>query len=433
MSGTASIRFIFLVHYFPPINSSGAKRAEAVSKYLVAAGHKVTVITTQKSSANGAFTEKPPPGVDVIELDWLGRNRASVERGDYFEPMYTGRPSLKRRFKDFVMNFWGQLPDPRLPFALSFACPWLASRARSALAEADVVVGSSPPWPMLLAAIISKRRFRIPCILDYRDHFSECHEMPGGRFAKWLEKKIDRLLVRNAEHVVAISVPMAGYYRTMSKRVSTILNGYDHEILDAARQKAQPGDGHFLTLRYMGIVSPGRVPHNILRALVQFKAMNLSNFEKLRIEYYGSAALVDEVIQHSYPSISSAFHFYAAVPYSMSLQLVVEADYLLFAETSSKATLSASGILTTKLFEYIGSGRPVLGDISVDTLAGSLLVESGAHHIVGDNVELFLDAFSQPDFFTRRPDEISGNVWKLSRQAQALQYADLATKVVRKI
>lgn len=431
MSTALSLKVVFIAHYFPPINSSGAKRVEAMSKYLAAARHTVSVITTRKSSADGAFSEAPPAGVNVIELDWLGRHSPSIEGGEHFEPMYGGAPSLKRRFKDLVMRLLGQLPDPRLPFALSFASPWLAARARTALSGADVVIGTSPPWPMLLAAAIAKRRFRIPCILDYRDHFSECHEMPGGRFAKWLEKKIDRRLVGSADHVVAISDPMAGYYRTMSDHVSTILNGYDHEILEAARARSRPGAPGIVTIRYMGIVSHGRVPHNFLKALVQLKESAPQKFEHLRVEFYGSASLVADALRDQYPSVASAFHFNSAVPYAMSLQLVIEADYLLFAETSSKATLSARGILTTKLFEYIGSGRPVLGDISTDTLAGSLLTESGGHHVVGDHVGVFLDALRQEAFFVRRPDEISAGVWKLSRQAQALQYADLAGQIAR--
>lgn len=433
MSNTLPLRLVFITHYFPPVNSSGAKRVEAVSKYLVAAGHRVSVITTRKSSADGAFSESPPSGVEVIELNWMGRHAPSVEAGEYFEPMYTGAPSYKRRFKDWIMNIFGQLPDPRLPFALSFICPWLAAPARLALSSADVVVGSSPPWPMLLAAILSKRRFNIPCILDYRDHFSDCHEMPGGRFAKWLERKVDKILVSNADHIVAISGPMAGYYGTLSAHVSTIFNGYDHDILESARQKARTGDPDVVTIRYMGIVSPGRVPHNLLLALVKFKTRDPTNFEKIRLEFYGNASLVEETVRERYPSITSAFRFSSAVPYAMSLQLVVEADYLLFSETSSKATVSAQGILTTKLFEYIGSGRPVLGDIAVDTLAGSLLIETGGHHIVGDNAKVFLDALCRESFFIRGPGEISANVLKLSRQAQAHQYADLAEKVARKI
>ena len=105
---------------------------------------------------------------------------------------------------------------------------------------------------------------------------------------------------------------------------------------------------------------------------------------------------------------------------------------MLFCETSSKATISAQGILTTKLFEYIGSGRPVLADISSDTLAGSLLARCGSQHVVADEKDAFLAALRNDDFFLRKPDDVSEIASSLSRQAQAQQYAKLAVELVKK-
>ena len=237
------MNIVFIVHYFPPVNSSGAKRIEAISKYLASDGHFVTVITTRKSASDGKFTEVYPKGVNVIELDDFGRRSASAENEGAFEPMYTKSPSLKRRFKDVVLKVLGQIPDPRLPFVLSFLRPSLSSDVTVALESADVVIGSAPPWPMLLAAVLCKKRFGIPCVLDYRDHFSECHEMPGGAFAKWLELKFDKYLVGNSDHVVAISAPMSSYYSGMTSKVTTIMNGYDHEVLDMARSQSALSGG----------------------------------------------------------------------------------------------------------------------------------------------------------------------------------------------
>lgn len=426
------MRFVFIVHYFPPVNSSGAKRVEAISKYLVLAGHEVTVITTSKTASDGAFTEEVPTGVKLIELNRFGLERQSQETGKDFQPMYSGKPSFNRRLKDWVMRKMGQLPDPRLPFSLAFLYPWLAKDAQDSLRLADVVIASSPPWPMLLAALIVKRRFGVPCILDYRDHFSECHEMPGGPTAKWFEKWIDRGLLSGADHVVTISEPMTSYYRTMTNRITTILNGFDHDILEAARKTAEVSTTSDIVIRYMGIVSPGRISHSFFQALEIFKDEQPVRFGRIRVEFFGNAALVEQVLRERYATIGSAFHFFQAVPYLTSLQRIVESDYLLFCETSSKATISAQGILTTKLFEYIGSGRPVLADISSDTLAGSLLLRCGRQHVVSDTRDAFLAALRSDDFFLRKPDEVSEMASSLSRQAQAQQYAKLATELVNK-
>lgn len=419
------MEIVFVVHYFPPVNSAGAKRIEAISKYLAAAGHTVSVITTKKTSADGKFTEALPSGVNVIELNAFGRHSRSIEVNATFESMHVVEPSWHRRLKNRVQRYFGQIPDPRLLFAFSFLSPVLDKRARQALSTADVVIGSSPPWSMLLAAVFCKKRFNIPCILDYRDQFSECHGMPGGAFAKWLERCVDQWLVRSADHIVTISEPMASYYKAMRPEVSVIMNGYDHQVLEVARSRAVEQSPGKVRIRYMGFVYPGRIPYNFMKALVRLKEESPSRFESISVEYYGGSDLVREAVTKDYPSILSAFHFNSGVPYLNSLQLMVESDYLLFAETSSKASLSAQGILTTKLFEYIGAGRPVLADISAETLAGSLLRGASEGNVVGDAEEIFLDVLNRSDFYIRKEDVFSEFSKGLSRQAQALQYADL--------
>lgn len=427
------MKVVLIAYYYPPINSSGAKRFEALSKFLAEMGHSVTVITTQKTLADGVFSETIPRGVNLIELSKFGLLAPSVQKGNPYEPMFSGKPSRLRRLKDFVYRWFGQVPDPRLPFAFSFLCPWFSKEAANALKEAQVVIGTSPPWSMLLAAIFAKFRFGVPCILDYRDHFSECHEMPGGALAKSLEKIIDRALVRYADHVVAISEPMANYYTVLKgKKVSVILNGYDPEVLASARQSARLNVGSKqVIVRYMGVVSPGRVPYNFLRALVRLKENSPGNFGEIRVEFFGNAALIEKVLDREFKDIKNIFNFYSPVSYHLSLQRIIEADYLLFSETSSMDTISAQGILTTKLLEYIGSGRPILADISNKTLAGSLILQCGGPHVVSDTVDGFYSAITQTGFYERQDDWFSEVSESLSRKYHAQQYSDVIQQIVR--
>jgi Glycosyl transferase 4-like domain len=422
-----------MLHYFPPINSSGAKRFEAMTKYFAREGHNVTVFTTSKSGADGEFSEAIPEGVELYELDGFGRIKPSLQGKVLFEDMYAGKPSFKRKLKRRVMNWFGQLPDPRLPFALAFAGPFLALEVRSRLRDADVVIGSCPPWPLILASLIVSRRFGALCIMDYRDPFSDCHEMPGGRFATFVERIVDRFLVRRADCVVAISNPIGDYYRQFNPRTSVIMNGYDHEMVERAaaaggwivKTKEQQ-----IILRYMGLVSPGRVPHNLLRALTKAAAARPELLHRLRFEYYGPGDVMRGTVAREYPSLTSLFHFFSNVPYVKSLQLSIEADYLLFCETSSKHNLSAQGILTTKLFEYIASGRHIIAEIGVQTLAGSLIVKADKRHFVSTDAAAFEQLFLSDGFLSPGPSEQSPIAPRLSRKYAADQYMDLMQELV---
>lgn len=422
-----------LVHYFPPINSSGAKRFEAMTKYFARAGHKVAVFTTSKTGADGAFTEAIPEGVELYELNGFGRLKPSVQSTVRFQDMYAEKPSLGRRLKGWIMDLFGQLPDPRLPFALSFGSPLLDKAAGARLRQADVVIGSCPPWPLVLASLIVSRRFGPLCIMDYRDPFSDCHEMPGGRIAKYWERVIDGFLVRRADAVVAISKPIADYYRKFNTRVSVILNGYDHEVVEQAATAGQwraKQNGEPIIFRYMGLVSPGRVPHNLLKALDKMVIDKAALLERLRFEYYGPGDVMRRTVEQVYPALAPMFQFFENVPYVESLSLSLQADYLLFCETSSKHNLSAQGILTTKLFEYIATGRTIIAEIEPSTLAGSLIREADDDHIVTTDQTVFENFFASDGLFNPRPSRPSAIAKRLSRQHAAGQYIELIDSMV---
>ena len=213
---------VLLVHYFPPINSSGAKRMEAMAKYFARAGRTVTVLTSRKTAVDGAFVEAIPEGATVIEIDGWGRSAppAPVALQDYHRRV-APTASPRRRIKAAIMRAFGQLPDPRLKLAFAFLSPILSSDVRAVLAQADVIVASCPPWPALLAGIFARwRSGRAKLVLDYRDQFSRCHEMPGTRPAKAVEELIDAFLMRNADGVVAVSDPMSAYYAGFGRAVT---------------------------------------------------------------------------------------------------------------------------------------------------------------------------------------------------------------------
>lgn len=412
---------VFIVHYFPPINSTGGKRVEALSKYFAREGRSVTVITTAKGAGDGPFSEAAPPGVRVLEIDALGRATPSVQS----VPPTTESLPPRRRARHLVQRWFGQLPDPRLPFALSFCSPFLAAEVVAALRSADVIVSSMPPWPTHLAALIAHWRFGKPVVIDYRDNFSRNHIMPGSSFAKLIEEKVDGLLARRATGVVVISEPMAEYYRRFTPRVRVVLNGFDDEIFDevrACRRTRVDRNPDACIIRYMGRVSRDRIPRALIAALNDRAAAGELAPEALRFEFYGDATALREHLAGQPPAVRSIFHFLPAVPYREALDLMLDADGLLFVETSDSSNLSAKGVLTTKLFEYIAAARPVIAEIDPKTEAGRLLRRSGVGGVLGRSKEDFAAFLADTQRGAAGPAVDASFVRTLSRKSQALEY-----------
>ncbi len=419
---------VFLVHYFPPINSSGAKRIESLTKYFVRAGRRVSVITTIKRAPTAAFSEQLPLGVEVLVIDWLGRlGKHKVSAGDdsTINTSGSGGTGLGRKLKDIVMRWFGQLPDPRLPFSLAFASPLLAKEVRQVLRSADIVIGSSPPWPMLLAALFVRERFGPQTVMDYRDQFSQCYSMPGSNLAKVVETLLDGALARRADIVVTVSDPMATYYRPWNPSVHTVMNGFDPEVLDRIRGEFcwQPREvGTPLKIRYLGMMSKHSVPKNLLTALMLLQKQGSLRESDVQFEFFGECSVLRSTLENEFSTLSPFFCFKPTVPHIKALEHMVTSDFLLFAETSQKSMLSAQGVLTTKLFEYLGSGRPIIADIDPATLAGQLIRQCGPSHFVTGSADDFFTYLSSPAFFEPTAIADHPHVKSLSRKTQAEQY-----------
>ncbi|QEZ90031.1 glycosyltransferase, family 4 [Aliarcobacter cibarius] len=425
-----NLKVLIVAHYFPPINSSGAKRFQYISKYFSESDLGVTVFTTKKTSSDGAFTEDIPDGVNVYEFDFIGNLSPSIEGNKEFVPLYSDKKSFFRKVKDVVMDLFGQLPDPRLPFAFSFFLRKSNNSINNVVNNTDIIIATSPPWSMMLAGFFLKRKYNKKLVLDYRDHFSYCHEMPGNFIAKKIEFVIDKWLVKNADAIVTISEPMKSYYSKFGKPTYVVSNGYDYDSMEKARILAQECSSDKVTIRYMGIVSDGRIPRNVIKALDSLRIKDNKKFNLISLEFYGNASLLKKYLENNYPNLINNFKFYDFVSYIESLKLIIESDYVLFSETSNVDNLSSQGILTTKLFEYLGSGRPVLADISSDTLAGSLILKCSNANLVSTDYNKFLEFFLEDNFYIRNKSLVSDEAKNYTRKNQALYYEKILKEIV---
>ncbi|MGL5109558.1 MAG: glycosyltransferase [Vibrio ordalii] len=434
MQNKKNLNVVLVAHYYPPINSSGAKRFQFLSKYLIELGAQVCVITTTKSSSDGVFSELTPFGVELFELNGLGSVKKSVHDGGEFVPLHSKKPSFTRRIKNIVMNIFGQIPDPRMPFAFSLFFRRFPDEMRKRLEECDVIVATTPPWSMLLAGLLLSIRFKKKVVFDFRDHFSYCHEMPGGYFAKKTEYFIDRWITKKATKLVVISEPMKSYYDSFNESCTVIANGYDHESMEKCRQELKNFSNNFefsnfIVISYMGIISEGRIPKNFILALDKASNEYPELLNLVRLKFYGNSSLLEDYLKKEHPSILPMFVFSDFVPYETSLKLMLSSDYLLFSETSNTDNLSSMGILTTKLFEYLGTGRPILADISKKTLAGGLIASSDSRNLVSISYLDFYNAIVSNDFLIRKDSVVSDIALSYTRKGQAECYFKLLNEI----
>ncbi|RYZ89933.1 MAG: hypothetical protein EOP04_05460 [Proteobacteria bacterium] len=425
------MKIVFIVHYFPPINSSGTRRVLALSKYLTKFGHDVTVVTTAKRGFDGPPIEPMPSYCRVLEI---GKSdyRSSEPTGGNTRDIKSGRTGLMWYlilFRRALTVIFGQLIDHRIFFASRFRNSRLPDDVIKALSTSDIIISSCPPWPVHLAGYYVAKNFSKPWIADYRDHFSGYHFISGNRISSFFETWMDRKMLSRAAAVTAISSPMSEYYGQFHNRVVTIENGYDAEYIDEVRSHVgarEPESGKAI-VRYLGSITRDRVPRVLFAVL---KKLDEQERGRIIFEIYGEAQILKSAIATECPELSGCFRFIDRVSYSRSIELMLSADALLLMETSSNESLSTQGTLTTKLFEYLAAERPILAEISPKTLIGQVIAGSGLGLVIScDETEIRKAVLR----IIRRDTKVNPNetfIRSYSREIQARRFENLFQSVL---
>ena len=197
------MRIIYLHQYFATPQDVGGTRSYEMARRLVAAGHEVFMITSDR---HGKF-----------QNGWHITHEAGIQV--HWAPVpYANKMSYRQRIQAF----------------LRFA--WDAAR-RAASIPADVVFATSTPLTIAIPAVYAAKRQHIPMVFEVRDLWPEAPIAIGvlrGPLippARWLE----RFAYRHSAQIVALSqrlkngVVQAGY---PAKRVHIIPNGSDLDLFD---------------------------------------------------------------------------------------------------------------------------------------------------------------------------------------------------------
>jgi glycosyltransferase involved in cell wall biosynthesis len=341
-------RVLVLAYYFPPVGGAGVQRTLKFVKYLAELGWDSTVIST-RSRAYGArdesLVEEVPPSTRVVRTAALPLAR------------YLGYALYRARLmraRAFVL--W---PDGGLgwmPFAFAAA---LRSARRD---RPDVLFSTSSPYGSHLVAGAVARLTRIPWVADFRDEWSANPHLAGQpRSLTRLSRRAERKIAKHAARIVVA----AEYFRiegvgTDDPRRVEIVNGVDEDDLVVG---AAPS-GDCFVLSHVGSLYDLRDPGPALRALAQLAADGTIPADRLEVRLVGSVWIPDFAPP---PGLRVTLTGYVEHRQAIA-EMASATALLLYVPTGD---LAPSG----KLFEYLGSGRPLLCLASEQNLASRLVSE----------------------------------------------------------
>lgn len=356
-SSPATPKVLAISFHFPPANNPRAIQVARLLRYvelptgLVCADHEQRNDRRDSQLAAGAESS-----LEFVIRVPFGASSAARQA---------------MRFAGRVMQpFWDVLPDP----SRSWKAPVIDSLAQhvSDWSQTVLVTFGSPMSDHLIGLDL-KRRFNVPWMAHFSDPWVD---NPFNRY-NWYTRRanlgFEREVVENADRLLftsqeTVELVMAKYDPTLRAKTRLIPHCYEPEqyLVESGSSDEQ------ITVRFLGDMYGPRTPKPLFDALSRILANNPRVVENVCFEFVGSMCELDLKAMGLNELPQGLVKLRGTVPNQESLKLMSTADGLMVIDAPAKVSV----FLPSKLIDYIGAGKPLLG-ITPPGTASNLIVELG--------------------------------------------------------
>ena len=271
-----------------------------------------------------------------------------------------GRPNFFQKIARFIRgNFF--IPDSRKgwnDFAYKKAVEVLKKE------NIDTVITTSPPHSTQLIGLKLKETLNIKWIADLRDPWTDIYYYKSMLHTKWAKRKdlnYEKGVIEKSDKIVVVSDSIKQLLINKSNliqesKIHVIPNGFDEEDFSVSSANK---NNKFL-LSYIGTITKDYPLDSIKKSIA-----NLN----INLEFTGKA---DHPTKHLLNEIAG---FNNHVKHKESINLLLASDMLLLVIPK---IANNKGILTGKLFEYLGARKPILCIGPTDGDAAKIIQECKA-------------------------------------------------------
>lgn len=369
-------KVLVITYYWPPAGGSAIQRVIKFVKYMREYGWEPVILTVSNGeypATDPSFLAEIPENIKVYKTKALqpfglykrftGKKTETRITNDVFSQ----KTKTARIAKWIRMNLF--IPDARVGWYFT-----AVKQAKKIIREEqiDAIFSSSPPHSLQLIAQKIATYHQLKWIADFRDPWSELvHNQNNKR--SWLTRKIDRAFEKSvfskADRILTVGKDVARCIRShVDRPVVIIPNGYDTCDIPAASLSPE-----YFIITYTGELSKDRIPYAFLKAVSILK----DKYPQIRLRFIGNSCqeLKTEIQQNSLEEIT---YFESYIPHKESVRKLAESNALLLVINQVP---NNKGILTGKIFEYLGMRKPIICIGPADGDAAQTIRECDAGYV----------------------------------------------------
>jgi glycosyltransferase involved in cell wall biosynthesis len=277
------------------------------------------------------------------------------------------------RFSAHVyIPIWARTPDPLVTWkraALNLIERFIANSEY----QPDVMVTFAFPLTDHLIGLRLKQKYKFPWLAHFSDPWTDNPFKNEDRLTRALNAALERRVIENADRIVftsdeTVDLVMQKYDCSLRSKVRVIPHCYEPELFAKASRAERPQS----IVRYLGELYLNRTPQPLFEALKRLSSSDPQLLRDVSFEIVGSTHDLDlkEMGLRDLPA--GLVSIRPRVGYLESLFLMSDSDGLVVID----APASTSVFLPSKLIEYVGAGRPIIG-LTPPGAAASLISRLG--------------------------------------------------------
>lgn len=435
--GTSVRRKVLIItYYWPPSGGAGVQRWLKFTKFLRQFGWEPVIYTPENPEAPAVDTslEKDiPEGILILkrpitEPYSLYKRFVGMKPGEKVNAGFLQekeKPGLAEGFAVWLRgNFF--IPDARrfwIRPSVKFLTGYLKNHA------VDAIVSTGPPHSMHLIALKIHKKLNIPWLADFRDPWTGIdfyHQLKLTPIADRIHHRLEKRVLSTATSVTVVSQDMVQEFMAIVQRgYELVTNGFDEE--DISPLPLNQLNTKF-SISHIGSINASRNPAGLWKVLSEMVNHDPDFAAALQINLIGK---VDITVLKSIEvnGLRKYVTLNEYMPHREVMHEIQKSQVLLLLINN---TPNAKGILTGKIFEYLGSGRPVLSIGPEDGEAAVMLHDSEAGHTAGYENDAAMRSILSDYFMRYREQRLvsnTANSLKYSRKALTGKIAEILNRM----
>ncbi len=427
-------KVLIITYYWPPSGGAGVQRWVKFTKYLRSFDCEPIIYAPENPeypSLDNSFLKDIPDGIRIVKRKiWepysiyrnlFGKKGEAIQAGFISENKKSG---WKEKLSIAIRgNFL--IPDPRR-FWIKPSIAYLAKMAKES--QVDTVITTGPPHSMHLIGLgLKKKMPNLKWIADFRDPWTNIDFYKDLQLSSWADKihhYLEKKVITAADELIVVSKNMVDEFSLLNpKSITLIPNGFDSEDMP----KVQPTVDDKFTISHIGTLNAARNPRNLWIACSELVEDYEDFANDLQIQLIGKVDFsVIEQVKNS--GLEKQLVKIDYLPHQEAIIKQQSSQLLLLLINNSN---NAKGILTGKFFEYLASGRPILGIGPSDGDAAEILASTGAGEMFDytDVIQLKIKILNWYNLYKQDKLKISvSSVEKYSRKSLTAQLAEIIHK-----